>query len=74
MGLIAEVIEDADSAAESADADLDTDDASPYLSHATDAETIDPFLSPFDFEHIKIDKENLNVTLGLLVVISNLFG
>lgn len=76
MGVIADVIAepDAPNGSDGDDDDHDAGDSSPYLSRDEATGTIDPFLTRFNGEHVQLDDEHADRALGLLVVISNVFG
>lgn len=73
MGVVLEAIEQAEKDEHSED--RNDMHRSPHLARSETGDApLDPFLAPFDFEHVRLDEREADRALGLLVVVSNVFG
>ena len=75
MGVVLEAIEQAERDEQPEGKDRNDMHRSPHLARSKTGDApLDPFLAPFDFEHVRLDEREADRALGLLVVVSNVFG
>ena len=73
MGVIAAVVAGSEERTESNLNPRENGGETPYLSQEL-TDTIDPFLTQFKMDQVRLTDRDLQLILGLMIVISNLLG